>query len=145
MLSIIYVLFDQDSSSIITREEVSEIPPSHDNSEDDESDEEGLLLAQAPTLHFSREKRINLLLLLATKKRHNLSYSASEDMMELAGLLSSDSTDFLPSRHVMKQAIEMYSSMTLTQHHVCPVCGTYVGIVTTSSCKCPKCNKKKLC
>ncbi|KAE8737050.1 hypothetical protein FOCC_FOCC017491, partial [Frankliniella occidentalis] len=97
------------------------------------------MLAQAPNLHLSQEEKIHLLLLLATKKRHNLSYSASEDIMELCGILSTDKTNFIPTRHQMKQAIEMYSNMSLSEHHVCPGCGTYVGIVSSPTVECDKC------
>lgn len=55
--------------------------------------------------------------LLATKRRHNLSYSGAEDIMELAGVLAGDDKPFLPTRHLMKLAIQMYSC-ALTEHHV---------------------------
>ncbi|KAK3910840.1 Beta,beta-carotene 9',10'-oxygenase [Frankliniella fusca] len=99
---------------------------------DDESDSDEIL-DQAPNLHLSVSEKIKLLLLLAIKKKHKLTYSAAEDVIELLGL--SEDVSFLPSKHLMKSAIEKYS-FGLQEHHVCPSCGEYIGIVTEKSLEC---------
>lgn len=116
-------------------------PPddSHDSDDSDDSDE---VLDQAPDLHLSVPEKIKLLLLLATKKRHKLTYAAAEDVIDLAGVFSGGSP-FLPSKHIMKSAIEKYS-FGLEEHHVCPngKCGKYIGIVTVKTFQCSGCHRK---
>ncbi|KAK3917853.1 AP-1 complex subunit mu-1 [Frankliniella fusca] len=105
--------------------------------EDDEEEE----VVEGNNLNFTIQEQIKLLMLLATKKRHNLTYSAAENIMKLAGILSSDSTSdsspFLLSKNLMKRAIKFFSS-SLSEHHICPNCQKYHGIVekvfTCSAC-----------
>lgn len=105
-------------------------------------------LASASDLHLGVPERINVLLLLATKFRHNLTYPAAECIMKLAGVLSKESL-FTPSKHILKTAISQYSS-SLSEHHICPECGSYIGVFAESK-ECHKChteinakeNKKK--
>ncbi len=106
----------------------------YDDESDSDSDE---ILDQAPDLHLSVSEKIKLLLLLAIKKKHKLTYSAAEDIIELSGL--SEDLSFLPSKHLMKSAIEKYS-FGLQEHHVCPSCGEYIGIVTEQSFECDVCS-----
>ncbi|KAJ1519062.1 hypothetical protein ONE63_011305 [Megalurothrips usitatus] len=47
---------------------------------------------------------------------------------------------FLPSRNIMKSAIEKYS-FALTEHHVCPFCENYIGTVHSSVFHCDNCDK----
>jgi len=70
-------------------------------------------------------EKVKVLLLLATKYRHNLTYSAAECVMKLAGVLSKENLS-CPSKHILKTTIELYSS-ALSEHHLCPECGFYVG------------------
>ncbi|KAK3931242.1 putative cytosol aminopeptidase, partial [Frankliniella fusca] len=56
-----------------------------------------------------------------TKKRHNLTYSAAVNIMRLAGLFASDSSQFLPSKHRLKTIINFFSS-AVTEHDMCPNC-----------------------
>lgn len=83
-------------------------------------------------------EKIKLLLLLATKKRHKLTYTAAEDILELAGVFSAEDP-FVASRHIMKSAIEKYS-FQLKEHHMCPACGKYIGVVTVGTFHCNDCN-----
>lgn len=83
------------------------------------------MFATASDLHLSESEKIKVLLLLATKLRHKLTYSAAECIMKLAGVLSNDHS-FSPSKHILKAAISLYSS-SLSEHHVCP-CGFYIGV-----------------
>ncbi|KAE8746832.1 hypothetical protein FOCC_FOCC006470, partial [Frankliniella occidentalis] len=53
---------------------------------DDSSDEE-LLYFETSGVNLSIEEKIRITMLLAISKRHNLSYSAAEDVMELANIL----------------------------------------------------------
>lgn len=106
--------------------------------DESESDEE---LTQAPDFHMAVPESVKLLLLLATKKRHKLSYTGAEDVMELAGILDGDENAFCPSRHAMKATIEKFS-FALTEHHVCPDCGEYFGVVIDNYFHCVKCNKR---
>ncbi|KAK3910042.1 Neural cell adhesion molecule 1 [Frankliniella fusca] len=101
------------------------------------SDEE--VLAEATDLFLSVSERIQILLLLATMKRHNLTYSAAEDMMELTGVLT-ESEVFLPPRYLIKRAIEEYSCC-ITGHHICPACGKYNGVKTTKTFNCVTCRE----
>lgn len=104
----------------------------------DDSDEE---MAAAPQLHLTIEEKIKILLLLATKRRHKLSYTAAENIMQLSGVMSDDYDNaFLPSKHIMKRAIELYS-FQLSEHHVCPACGFYIGVVPETSFHCMRCDK----
>jgi len=112
--------------------------PDPRDSSDDDADH---VYAEAADLHLTIKQKIDLLLLLATKRRHNLSYSAAEDIMNLAGVLSDDKSGFLPTRHIMKKAIELYSACDLTEHHVCPHCGLYIGVITSTSFTCEDCQK----
>lgn len=135
---ILHLSLDSDSDS---EPHVSESqPPIQDDPESEDSDDGDEILDRAPGLHLNVEEKIKLLLLLATKKRHNLTYTAAEDILELAGVLSSDSS-FVPSRHLMKSAIEKYS-FDLKEHHMCPVCGKYIGVVTEDTFQCNNCNSE---
>ncbi|KAK3907152.1 Superoxide-generating NADPH oxidase heavy chain subunit B [Frankliniella fusca] len=113
--------------------------PQSDNESSSDSDDE---MAIAPQLHLTIQEKIKILLLLATKKRHNLSYSAAENIIDLANVLShkDENTAFHPTKHIMKRAIELYS-FALSEHHVCPDCGVYIGVVGTLSFYCAKCDK----
>lgn len=116
---------------------VNVAPPQDDPSDDsDDSDE---VLDEAPGLHLNVKEKIKLLLLLATKRRHKLTYAAAEDVIELAGIFS-DEDSFIPSKHIMKKAIEEYS-FGLAEHHVCPSCGKYIGIVTVKNFQCTRCSR----
>lgn len=88
-------------------------------------------------LNLTTQEKIKLLMLLATKKRHNLTYSAAENIMKLAGVVSGEFTPFNPSKHQMKRVIELFSS-SLSEHHICQNCQKYIGIVdnafTCSAC-----------
>jgi len=93
---------------------------------------------------LTSQEKIKLLLLLATKKRHNLSYAAAETVMEFSHVVSShDEEDahlaFRPSKYIMKRAIDLYS-FGLSEHHVCPKCGQYIGVVVERSFSCSKCD-----
>lgn len=111
--------------------------PSDDGSSSD-SDEE---LAIAPQLHLTTREKIKILLLLATKRRHNLSYTAAENIMEFSHVLSEEeSTAFLPTKHVIKKAIDLYS-FGLTEHHICPKCSSYIGVVVQTSFYCAECEE----
>ena len=124
----------------------SDHEPVPSDGEDSEVDE----VADFDTnLFLSTKDRIRLLLLLATKRRHNLTYSAAEDLMALTDVLSEQENPLLPTRHIMKSVIDKYSC-ALTVHHVCPQCDLYIGILSTSvSCSScttlivPDDNKKK--
>lgn len=104
-----------------------------------ESSEDERELASATGLHLSVPERIIVLLLLATKFRHNLTYTAAECFMKLAGVLSKASL-FAPYKHILKTAIREYSS-ALSEHHICPHCGTYVGVIAATK-ECHKCHKE---
>ncbi|KAE8745262.1 hypothetical protein FOCC_FOCC008054 [Frankliniella occidentalis] len=104
---------------------------SQDESEDDEC-------ATAPDLPSSVRDRVKLLLLLATKKRHNLTYTAAESVMKLSGLLNKDRDGFSPSKFLMKEAIDAYSS-DMTVHYVCPNCGDYIGRIEYNVNICGNC------
>lgn len=82
-----------------------------------ETDDEDL--AEAADLNLSIDQRIKLLLLLATKRRHKLTYTCAEDIMELSGVLSKEDEPFLPDRHMIKKTIEKFS-FSLVEHHICP-------------------------
>ena len=96
----------------------------------------------APGLFLSVEEKIKLLLLLATKRRHNLSYSAAQDIMELSGVFTAEANEkpFLPTKHIMKSVIDTYS-FGLSEHHVCPVCVKYIGVVKETTFYCSACKK----
>lgn len=106
------------------------------------------MLAIASDLHLDVPNRIKVLLLLATKFRHNLTYSAAECIMRLAGVLSQESL-YTPTKHMLKAAISLYSS-SVTEHHICPHCGNYIGVFFDTK-ECDNClneidaktNKKK--
>lgn len=129
--------------------EVGETPampasPSSSHDPGTDSDDSNEVLDKAPGLHLNVDQKIRLLLLLATKKRHKLTYAAAEDIIELAGvcsLESNDETNYAISKHIMKSAIEKYS-FDMTEHHVCPSCGKYVGIVSRKRFQCDHCNRK---
>lgn len=108
--------------------EVLEIEVGDKESENHSSDDEEEILTEDPNSHLSIEEQIKMLLLLATKKRHNLTYSAAVNIMRLAGLFARDSSCFLPSKHRMKTIINFFSS-AVTEHHMCPGCQMYIGIV----------------
>jgi len=139
----IYILVSQDSLSLDSdankEPEVSENQLSvEDNPDSEDSDDSDEMLDRAPGLHLNVNEKIKLLLLLATKKRHKLTYTAAEDILELAGVFS-DESSFVLSRHVMKRAIEKYS-FDLIEHHMCPSCGKYIGVVTVDTFHCNDCN-----
>lgn len=97
---------------------------------DDESDEEEGLSAD---IFLSVKNKIRLLLLLGTKRRYNLSYRASESVMELAGVLSD--MDFRPTKHLMKKVIQCHSA-SLSEHHICSNCDAYIGpVIETAECR----------
>ncbi|KAE8738351.1 hypothetical protein FOCC_FOCC016171, partial [Frankliniella occidentalis] len=133
--------FDEDSIflhlSVDSDKDLNQTIPQDDlpNVSDDSADE---ILDQAPDLHLSVPEKIKLLLLLATKKRHKLTYAAAEDVIGLAGI--SEECPFLPSKYLMKSAIEKYS-FGLTEHHMCPFCGKYIGIVTVNTFECNGCDR----
>lgn len=85
-----------------------------------------------------------MMLLLATKRKHKLSYAAAETVMEFSNVMSNtdDNTDsaFLPSKYLMKRTIDLYS-FAISEHHVCPKCGLYIGIVLETSFSCSRCSK----
>jgi len=117
-----------------------------DEDPDFSDDEE--VLAAASDLHLSVPQRITVLLLLATKFAHNLTYTAAECVMRLAGVLSKEIL-FTPAKYILKTAISLYSS-SLSEHHICPHCGVYVGVIVgmkeCNNCHNEvdaKCNKKK--
>jgi hypothetical protein len=113
-------------------------PPESDSDSDDDE------LAMAPNLYLSIQNKIKVLLLLATKRRHGLSYSAAESVMELAGVLSDNQKEpLLVSKHLMKTAINMYS-FDIQEHHVCPHCELYIGMIPDSvnSTECSSCNNE---
>ncbi|KAK3909656.1 Zinc finger protein 568 [Frankliniella fusca] len=105
---------------------------------DESSDEE---CATAPHLQLSNGDRIKLLLLLlATKKRHNvtyLTYGAAESLVKFSGLLNKNQDTFSATKHLMKDAITAYSS-DLTLHYLCSKCGFYIGrqenTITSDNC-----------
>ncbi|KAK3923588.1 Alanine--tRNA ligase [Frankliniella fusca] len=111
--------------------------PVPDDSSDDDADND---YAKASGLHLTINQKIDLLLLLATKRRHNLTYSAAEDIMNLAGVVS-DKSGFLPTRHIMKKTIELYSACDMTEHHVCPQCGLYIGVISSANFTYENCNR----
>ncbi|KAK3926379.1 F-actin-capping protein subunit alpha [Frankliniella fusca] len=127
-----------DPGTVVYNEQEINVSAFETDSESDDDEEK--LLAVAPDLHLTVEQKIDLLLLLATKKRHNLTFSASEDIMELAGILSSDKT-FFSSRYFMKRVIEKYSSVSMTEYQVCPQCGKYLGLVESDG-KCDRCQNE---
>lgn len=124
------ISFNEDSFTL------DELPNPEDPG--DSSDEE-TVLALAPGFTLSTSEKIKILLLLATKKRHNLTYSAVETILRLAGVWSKDSS-FTPSKHILKSAITMYSS-SLSVHHICPFCQIYVGKVFDDSIECRNCSR----
>lgn len=95
-------------------------PTNNDSDSDSETE-----LAEAPNLNLNVQEKIKLLLLLATKKRHRLTFAASESIMKLSGVFSS-SLLFTPSKHIMKNTIKHYSAC-VEEHHLCPRCGFYHG------------------
>lgn len=105
--------------SVIQPNEPDGAPSEHSESEEEEC------LAEASNLHLTVQEQIKLLLLLATKKRHKLTYRAAECVMQLASVFS-DTESFTPSKHLMKQAIKLYSTL-ITEHHICPNCNRYHG------------------
>ncbi|KAK3928060.1 Tagatose-6-phosphate kinase [Frankliniella fusca] len=109
--------------------------------DEDSSDEESsdMVLTEASDLFLSISQRIHILLLLATMKRHNLTYSAAEDIMSLAGVLTQCEV-FLPPRHLIKRTIEAYSC-GITEHHICPACNKYNGVKSSETFKCEYCNE----
>lgn len=107
-----------------------------DPSSDSESEEEE---AEAPDLHLSVPDKIKMMLLLATKKRHKLTYSAAECIMKLAGVLS-QTESFTPSKHLMKRTIKAYAA-GLSEHHVCPKCSHYHG-PAEEDFSCSKCGRR---
>ncbi|KAE8740470.1 hypothetical protein FOCC_FOCC014020 [Frankliniella occidentalis] len=121
----------------------SESPP--DDDADESFDETS---AEFPSLFMSVDQRAHILMLLATMTRHNLTYPAAEDIMNLAGVLSGQDI-YVPSKHIIKRTIEEYSC-SLNEHHMCP-CGKYIGRVNHSTFECATCeeitstseNKKK--
>lgn len=109
------------------------------SSEDEDSSSENEELAIEDNM--SLKEKVQLLLLLATKKRHNLTYKACETFMEFAGVLADEENPFHPSRHIMKRAIEKYS-YSVTVHHLCPGCGLYYGTVASETFQCRECGKE---
>lgn len=91
-----------------------------------------------PTTYLHIPQKISFLLMLATKLRYELSYTASESIMNLAGVLSQGKCSFTPPKYIMKATIAAYSS-SLTEHHVCYNCGFYIGIMEDASCECREC------
>lgn len=114
-----------------------EVPHQDYDSESEDSDSD---LAMAPNVNLSQKLKIKMLLLLATKKRHNLTYTAAEDIMELAGVLTPSDHPFLPTRKNMKKVIEEFS-FGLKEYHVCPKCGLFIGVVNDKTFNCDKCKK----
>ncbi|XP_034235713.1 uncharacterized protein LOC117642039 isoform X2 [Thrips palmi] len=112
---------DGESNLSTPRAENSAFGEDPDNSDDDE------VLAAASDLHLSVAQRITVLLLLAVKFAHNLTYTAAECIMRLAGVLSEASL-FSPTKYMLKTAISLYSS-SLSEHHICPHCGVYIGVI----------------
>ncbi|KAK3918509.1 NCK-interacting protein with SH3 domain [Frankliniella fusca] len=110
-------------------------PDDPDHGSDFDSDDE----CQAAGLHFTVKDKIKLLLLLATKKKHRLSYSAAECIMSFAGVLS-DEVTFFPTKHNMKAAIEQYSE-ALSVHRVCSNCESYIGPIETETIACNNCDE----
>ena len=102
----------------------------------DGSDSESEDEATSSDVFLSSKNKIHLLLLLATKRRYNLSYTASEAVMQLAGVLA-DEVTFSPSRRLMKKVIQSYSA-SLSEHHLCAHCSLYIGPIeenaTCSGC-----------
>lgn len=129
----------EDEPESVPHEEPPSVESHESSSDSDDSEDD--LLAEVSDFHLSISDRIKLLLLLATKRRHNLSYSGAEDIMELAGVLAEEDKPFLPTRHLMKMAIQMYSC-ALTEHHVCPNCDKYIGVVTSATFQCPSCTEQ---
>ncbi|KAK3910050.1 WD repeat- and FYVE domain-containing protein 4 [Frankliniella fusca] len=115
----------------------------HFNSSDDSEDElEGNTLCKGYSLNLSVPDKIKMFLLLLTKKKYNLSYSAAESIMELAGIFLRTDTFFQPSKYLMKSVIDSYS-FSLTVHHLCPGCGLHIGILSEelNEKKCGKCSQ----
>lgn len=124
--------FDEEQESHVSSIADDSLPP---DDPDDSSDEE-CVLAIAPEFNLSVSEKIKVLLLLAAKFRHKLTYTAAECLMRLAGVLSKEFS-FSPSRHVLKSAISFYSS-SLSEHHICPSCKHYVGKIF-ESIECSNC------
>lgn len=121
----------QDAQESTTSDFLSQ-PEDPDDSSEDES------LATAPEFQLtSVSAKIKVLLLLAAKKRHKLTYAATECILRLAGVWSKD-LSFAPSKHVLKSAISLYSS-SVVEHHICPHCNLYVGQVFDESAECRNC------
>lgn len=118
--------FDEEQENNVSSIADESLPPEDPG---DSSDEE-CVLAIAPEFNLSVSEKIKVLLLLAAKFRHRLSYTAAECLMRLAGVVSKEFS-FSPSRHLLKSAISYYSS-SLSEHHICPNCKHYVGKILES-------------
>lgn len=84
-------------------------------------------------------EKIKVLLLLATKYRHKLTYPAAECIMRLSGVLAKENL-FTPTKYTLKTAISLYSS-ALSEHHVCPHCGLYIGVFV-ETIECNNCHRE---
>ena len=131
--------FDEEegsSSSSIFEDTQPLSPPPPPPPEDPDSGEE---LVLAYDLSLTVAERIKVLLLLAAKARHKLTYAATECLLKLAGVFSQDTTPFIPSKFILKSTICKYSS-SLNEHHMCPHCDHYVGPILEESLDCPICS-----
>ncbi|XP_034254581.1 uncharacterized protein LOC117653190 [Thrips palmi] len=127
--------FDEQLDSVLSPVPLSDDQPPQDpsDSEDEESE-----MAVAPEFTLSAPDKIKVLLLLATKLKHKLTYAAAECIMRLAGVWSKDFS-FSASKHILKAAINMYST-SVRVHHVCPDCKMYVGEAIEDLLECRNCS-----
>lgn len=103
-----------------------------------DSDDEETVVASSWDFTLNISHKIKLLLLLAVKLRHKLTYAAALCFVQLAGVWC-EGFSFSPSKHILKSAISAYSS-TLSVHHMCPNCKLYVGEIYEDSALCLNCS-----
>ncbi|XP_025836088.1 uncharacterized protein LOC112906353 [Agrilus planipennis] len=74
---------------------------------------------------FSMDVLIQTLLVIASKLRHNLTYAATESMMNVIEALSESPTTH-NSKYYFKKIMSRFSQL-MSIHHLCCHCGHYIG------------------
>lgn len=112
-----------------------EVMVDDDDSDDPDSDIDG-----EETCCVPKCKLVPVLLLLKTKLRHGLTYSATTTFIDLINMLCKNIDLSICTKYHLQKFVKLYSGI-FSIHQLCPGCKSYLGVLVDDA-SCRKCHQE---
>ncbi|KAK3919975.1 Chaperone protein DnaJ [Frankliniella fusca] len=108
--------------------------------DDDESDDPDSEIDGQETCNIPKSKLVPVLLLLKTKLRHGLTYSATITLINLIQILCKNIDLSICTKYHLQNFVKLYSG-SFSIHQLCPGCKSYLGVIVNDA-SCRKCHEE---